>query len=237
MLFEICVTTPAAAMVATRAGAHRLELCSALDAGGLTPSAGLIREVRSITPLPVLVLIRPREGDFRYRQEERRVMLDDIRRCREAGVGVVIGALDDRGRIDVHFVQEMLEAADGQDVTFHRAFDLSADPFAALETLIDLGIPRVLTSGQAATAWEGRELLTQLQGQAAGRIAVMPGSGIRAAHIRALAEITGAREFHFSGREKAGAENGRSLPGLEPWHWESSEETIKGVLEGLITGG
>jgi copper homeostasis protein len=229
MLFEICITTPAAAQAATRAGAHRLELCSGLDTGGLTPSAGLIRRVRALTPLPVQVLIRTREGGFVYSAEEKETMLDDIAFCVGEGAGPVVGALDDLGRIDRDFLRQMLQAARGQPVTFHRAFDLAADPFEALEALIELGVPRVLTSGQAPTAWEGRGLLARLVRQAAGRIAVMPGSGIRPANIRALAEATGAREFHFSGREKVPG-NGRSLPGLDDWYWESSEKTIREVI-------
>ncbi len=159
-------------------------------------------------------------------------MVDDIRFCREAGAdGVVLGALDSNGRLDVAAMKTMLDAAGGMDITCHRAFDYAADPFEALETLIGLGVRRVLSSGQATTAFEGRFLLKQLVERAAGRIIVMPGAGLSAKNIREVAQVTGAREFHLTGRRKVVQPNpGGDIPGLEWWYWESEEEKIREVL-------
>lgn len=231
-MLEICAANLQSALAAQWAGAHRIELCCALDGGGLTPSAGLLREVCRRLDIPVQVLIRPREGNFCYDEREIAIMLDDIRFCRDMGAdGVVIGALDANGRINIPQMQAMLDAAAGMDVTCHRAFDYTADPFKALETLIGLGVRRVLSSGQAETAWEGRFLLQKLVEQAAGRIAIMPGAGLSAQNIREVAQITGAREFHLSGRKKVVQPNpGKDIPGLEWWYWESDVEKIREVL-------
>ena len=235
-MFEICVTNIQSALAAQNAGAARVELCSALDAGGLSPSAGLIREVCRQLQIPVNVLIRPREGNFSYSEIELAIMLDDIRFCREAGAaGVVIGGLHPAGQLDVPAMQAMTEAAAGLDITCHRAFDFSADPFEALEILINLGIPRLLSSGQAASAYEGRILLKKLVERAAGRISIMPGAGISAGNIREIAEVTAAREFHLSGRIKVQAPGKSDIPGLEQGYWESSEALIREVA--LALGG
>lgn len=233
MLFEICAVNIQSALAAQRAGAHRLELCSALDGGGLTPSPGTIRAVVQSVDLPAHVLIRPREGNFCYDKNELDIMLDDVRFCREAGAaGVVIGALDAKGHLDVPLLEALRDAAGPLDVTCHRAFDYTLDPFEALETLIALGFRRVLSSGQATTAFEGRFLLQQLVEKAAGRITVMPGAGISPKNIRMIALASAAREFHLTGRRKVVQPNaGGDIPGLEWWYWESSEEVIRATME------
>lgn len=238
-LLEICATNLQSALAAQRAGAHRIELCCAIDGGGLTPSPGLIRQVREQLHIPVNVLIRPREGNFCYTDAELAIMTDDIHFCREAGAdGVVIGALDERGKLHRAHMLAMLDAAAGLDVTCHRAFDYTADPFEALETLIGLGIGRVLSSGQAASAWAGRFLLGKLVEKAVGRIRIMPGAGLTAQNIRAVAEATGACEFHLTGRAKIVQPNpGGEIPGLEWWYWESAEANIREALEALKTKG
>lgn len=235
MLFEICAPNIQSAITAQRAGAHRIELCSALDGGGLTPSPGLIRAAKQTLSIPVHVLIRPREGNFLYDREELAIMLDDIRFCREAGVaGVVIGALNDAGALDLPKMKAMVDAAAGMDLTCHRAFDYAQNPFAVLEQLIDLGIRRILTSGQAGSAYEGRDFLAQLVEKAKGRIMIMPGAGISAGNIREIATTTGATEFHFSGRKKIVQPNpGGDIPGLEWWYWESEEQTIRETIAAL----
>lgn len=237
MILEICAVNIQSALVAQSAGMQRIELCSALDVGGLTPSLGLLRAVRKNLRIPINVLIRPREGNFCYTAPELAIMLDDIRHCREAGTdGVVIGALDNSGQIDVPAMQAMLDAADGMDVTCHRAFDFAADPAEALETLVSLGIRRVLSSGQASTAYEGRFLLQQLVKQAAGRISVMPGAGLSAKNIREVADVTGAMEFHFTGRKKVVQPNpGGEIPGLEWWYWESDADKLREIQDQLRT--
>jgi len=235
MLIEICTTNIQSALNAQRAGARRIELCSALDGGGLTPSSGLIRATREHLTIPVNVLIRPREGNFLYDEDELQIMLEDISFCRFAGVaGVVIGALNADGQLHKQQMEAMLEAAGDMDVTCHRAFDYTKDPFAALEQLIDLGIRRVLSSGQAITAFEGRFLLHQLVEKSAGRITMMPGAGISPKNILEIAKTTGAKEFHLTGRTKIIQPNpAGDIPGLEWWYWESNEAVIRETIEAL----
>lgn len=234
MRFEVCVTHLASVLAAERAGAHRVELCSALDVGGLTPSLGLIRAAVQAAGLPIYVLIRPREGDFCYRDGELAVMLDDIRACREVGAqGVVIGALRRDGTLHLPQLSALLAAAGDLDVTCHRAFDSTPDPFAALEQLAGLGIRRVLSSGQAETAFAGRFLLQKLVEHAAGRVTVMPGAGISALNIRAIAEASGALEFHFTAKKKVASSSTVGLPGLETGYWQSDEATIRKVLAAM----
>lgn len=241
MLVEICAANLLSAITAERAGAHRLELCSALDLGGLTPSPGFLREARRQVSLPIHVLIRPREGDFHYSDAEVAAMIEDIVFCRETGLeGVVIGALDAGGALDLPVIRALLDAAGPLDTTFHRAYDCSSrDPFELLEQLIDLGFHRLLTSGRAPTAMGGKDLIRKLVERASGRLAIMPGAGISSQNIGELAAATGAREFHLSARKKTpqvtdnlrGPEN--ALPGLEAgWHASDAMEIkqVKSML-------
>jgi copper homeostasis protein len=198
---EICAASLASALAAQAGGAHRIELCQNLEQGGITPSYGLIRQVRAQVSLPVFVLIRPRPGGFVYDAGELAIMRDDIAACRELGcAGVVLGALDAAGRADQAACQKLLQAAGSLEVTFHRAFDACPDQPQALEDIIALGCQRVLTSGGQATAEAGQSQLAALVAQAAGRIRIMPGAGISAANVRALAARTGAQEFHASAK-------------------------------------
>jgi copper homeostasis protein len=230
MVFEICAVNIQSALAAERAGAHRIELCSALDVGGLTPSQGLIRAAVHQLKIPVNVLIRPREGHFCYSENELDIMLDDIHFCREAGAkGVVVGALTIENQLDIPKMQAMKTMADDMEIVCHRAFDFTADPGVALEQLIALGYRRVLSSGQSATAWVGRFLLKKLIEQAANRITVMPGAGISADNIQDLAGTTRAQEFHFTGKKKI--EGKMDIPGLESWYWESDEALIREIIK------
>ncbi|MBC7774879.1 MAG: copper homeostasis protein CutC [Phycisphaerae bacterium] len=231
MKFEVCAVNIQSALAAQRAGADRIELCSALDAGGLTPSLGLIRAAIRALVIPVHVLVRPREGDFCYSDPELEIMLDDIRLCREAGAaGVVVGTLTEEGLLDLPKMKAMKAAAESLEVTCHRAFDFTPDPAEALEQLIEMGFGRVLSSGQSDSAFEGRLLLQKLVFQANNRIAVMPGAGINAENIKAITAISGAKDFHFTGKKKVSAKGGNDIPGLEPWHWESDEEAIRAII-------
>ncbi|MCS7035290.1 MAG: copper homeostasis protein CutC [Saprospiraceae bacterium] len=233
---EICSATLSSALAAQAAGAHRIELCSGLGVGGLTPSLGLLQAVRVCVSLPIYVLIRPREGHFCYSEGELSVMLRDIDLCRNAGAdGVVVGALDAQGRPHERYLRRLAATASGMGLTFHRAFDLVPTIDDALEMLIALGFERVLTSGQAPSAYEGRNRLRQLVEQAAGRITIMPGGGISAHNIRALAEATGAVEFHLSARAHVPAPYAAqaSLPGLTQEHWESDAQHIREVWKRL----
>jgi copper homeostasis protein len=198
---EICAFNLASAIVAQAAGADRIELCASPGEGGVTQSPGVIRTARETLRIAIYPIIRPRGGDFLYSDEEFRIMLRDIEYCKQVGCnGVVIGMLNADGTVDQGRCARLVEAAYPLGVTFHRAFDWAANPFEAMETIIQMGCERILTSGQKPTAMEGVELIDQLVREADERIVIMPGSGVRAANIVELAEKTGAAEFHTSAR-------------------------------------
>ncbi|MFI6262396.1 copper homeostasis protein CutC [Micromonospora sp. NPDC051006] len=198
--FEICIDSVEGAIAAEAAGADRVELCSALFEGGLTPSLGTIEvALRSVDRIRVHVIIRPRAGDFIFSEFEVEAMVRDVRAAVAAGAhGVVIGALTAEGDVDVATARRLIEAAGDASITFHRAFDMVRDPFQALEQLIDLGVSRVLTSGQEVSVLEGAPLIAELVRRAGERIIVMPGGGITPRNIARIVEATGAREYHFA---------------------------------------
>ena len=205
-ILEICAGSVASAIAARDGGAQRIELCAALEVGGVTPSEGLIAEARKVEGLVLNVIIRPRGGDFLYDSHETACMEEDIRTCKRLGVdGVVIGALTADGDIDTATCKRLINAADGMSVTFHRAFDMCRNPQKALEELIALGCHRVLTSGQAATAEAGTELLHKLVEQADGRIIIMPGCGVNSNNAAKILQATGANEIHASARKSVGS--------------------------------
>ena len=205
-ILEICAGSVESAIAARDGGAKRIELCAALEVGGVTPSAGLIAQARKVEGLTLNVIIRPRGGDFLYNEYEVACMEQDILTCKQYGVdGVVIGALTANGDIDTAICKRLIAAADGMSVTFHRAFDMCRDPRKALEELIGLGCDRVLTSGQATTAQAGIPLLKELVEQGAGRIIIMPGCGVSSANAAALLQATGATEIHASARRSVGS--------------------------------
>lgn len=205
-ILEICAGSVESAIAARDGGAQRIELCAALEVGGVTPSAGLIAEARKIEGLVLNVIIRPRGGDFLYNEHEAAYMEQDIRTCRELGVdGVVIGALTAEGDIDTTLCSRLIKAANGMSVTFHRAFDMCRDPKEALGQLISLGCHRVLTSGQAATAEAGIPLLKELVQQAGERIIIMPGCGVNSGNAARILKETGATEIHASARKSVGS--------------------------------
>lgn len=198
MILEVCIDSVEAALAASRGGAQRVELCADLLEGGVTPSAGLITTVRKQIKLDLFVIIRPRGGDFCYTDSEFAVMEAEIEHARGLGAdGVVVGVLGEDCRVDDARTRRLVELAAPLPVTFHRAFDHAPDLEAALEDVIATGARRVLTSGGAADAAAGAETIARLMRQAAGRISVMPGGGVRFANIAALA-ATGATEFHTS---------------------------------------
>ncbi|HMX40674.1 MAG TPA: copper homeostasis protein CutC, partial [Saprospiraceae bacterium] len=235
---EVCAGHIRSALAAQQAGADRIELCSALDSGGLTPSAGLIREAVLSLSIPVHVLIRPREGDFVYDEDELRLMCHDISLCRSLGAaGVVIGALDEQGGLHAPAMQQMADAAAGLHITCHRAFDSVPDPAAALEQLIGWGVGRVLSSGQAATAYEGRFLLKKCVEQAAGRIAIMAGAGISPQNIGAVRAETGVADLHLSGRRRVSPVwAGQRIAGLEWDYWQSDESVLREAIAAVKEG-
>ncbi len=202
-LVEICVDSIESATVAEAAGAGRIELCSALSEGGVTPSAGLIESVRRNTGIKLHVLIRPRGGDFLYSDNDLSVMRRDIDTAGEYGAdGIVTGILNRDGTVDLERTALLTEYASPMTVTFHRAFDLCRDPLKALEDIITAGAARILTSGQAGSAKEGAGLIKTLVAEAKNRIVIMPGAGIDEYNIALLASTTGATEYHLTGRRQ-----------------------------------
>ena len=196
---ESCCTDVEQIRRAQEADARRIELCENLAVGGVTPSAELLKAAISVAKVPVNVLVRPRGGDFVFSAAEADTMLRDIELCREAGAAaVVIGALDSRGDVDMPLMRRLCDAASGMSVTFHRAFDVCADPLAAFEDVLALGCDRLLTSGHESDAFKGRFFIAELVERAAGRIIVMPGCGVRRSNIARIAADTGAVEFHAS---------------------------------------
>ncbi|KZC17286.1 copper homeostasis protein CutC [Rhodanobacter sp. FW510-R12] len=201
MMLEIAANSVASALAAQEGGAGRVELCTALELGGLTPSHAQIALARERLRIPLYVLIRPRAGDFLYSELECEAMQRDIETCVALGCdGVVFGVLDADGDVDMARCCTLVAAAGKLGVTFHRAFDMSRDPVRALEDIVALGCERVLTSGARASAVEGAALIRELVAQAGGRLAVMPGAGVTAQNVAALAATTGAREFHASAK-------------------------------------
>ena len=201
-IFEVCLQSPADALQAQLGGADRVELCAALVEGGITPDYATVRQCIETVDLPVMVMVRPRGGDFCYSGAELDVMEANVSAIREMGAaGVVFGVLNYDGSIARPQVQRLVKAAGGLEVTFHRAFDVCRSPGEALEELIDLGAHRILTSGTEATAPEGAETITDLITAAAGRIKILPGSGLTPENIRRFLRITGATEYHATAFE------------------------------------
>ena len=206
VLVEVCVESVAGAYAAVVGGAERLELCASLAEGGLTPSAGLCQAVCAAVQVPVFAMVRPRAGDFLYDGTEVDVMARDIEALRDAGAaGIVTGALTADGDVDRRRMTEFVDLADGLPVTFHRAFDVCRDAAAAIEELCALGVSRLLSSGQKASAPEGKHRLREAVELAAGRLSVMAGAGVREDNVVRLVEFTGVREVHLSaaGRRKS----------------------------------
>jgi copper homeostasis protein len=194
---EVCVDTAAGLAEAVAGGADRIELCAALALGGLTPSAGLMA-VAASCPVPVMVMIRPRAGDFVWTETEVGMMEAEIAAARAAGLaGVVLGASLADGRLDVAMLRRLVVAAAGLDLTLHRAIDLTPDMGGALEQAVGLGFRRVLTSGGEKTAEAGASRIAAMVKQAAGRISIMPGSGVNPVNARMLMEL-GIAELHAS---------------------------------------
>ena len=199
LISEICIDSVEGAIAAEQAGANRVELCANLLEGGTTPSLGLMETTIARTKLPVQVMIRPRGGDFLYSDIEVEMMLRDIAAAKSARAGgVVFGCLTADGRIDAKLTEKLIAAARPLSITFHRAFDVSRDPLESLQTLIGLGIDRLLTSGQEPSVLEGAPLIKRLIELAAGRLIVMPGGGITPRNVARIIRETGVNEIHFA---------------------------------------
>lgn len=197
VLVEACVTSPEEATACFNAGADRVELCQDLSIGGLTPPTSDVTTVLSNGPGPTFVLVRPHADSFRLTPTEVDALADTVASLVQLGAdGVVIGMLDEAGRIDRAAVEEVVQAADGRPVTFHRAFDEVDDPLTEVNSLIRAGVSRVLTSGGADTAWQGRETLRALVEKCGDDLTVLGGGRIRGDHVRPLVEATGLTEVH-----------------------------------------
>ena len=198
MIIEACVNSAISAIEAQKGGADRVELCENLHDGGTTPSAGAIRFARKNLHIRLFVMIRPRGGDFLYSDDEFEIMKEDIKVARELGAdGVVFGILKPDGTIDLERMKTLVDLACPMGITCHRAFDMTADPFQAMEDLITLGIDRILTSGQQKTAPQGASLILKLIQRSNGRIIIMPGSGVKEDNFEELIRKTGATEVHI----------------------------------------
>jgi copper homeostasis protein len=198
MLLEICANSYESAINASIAGAHRIELCSELAIGGITPSYGLLKKVVTDLKIPVHVLIRPRSGDFTYSKDEFEIMKQNILFCKELGcAGIVSGILQKDQTIDQERTKELIELAKPMSFTFHRGFDWTPDPIKAVLQLVVLGVQRVLTSGQEANAEKGILLLKELQEIVENELIIMPGGGINSKNAFLFKE-SGFQEIHCS---------------------------------------
>jgi copper homeostasis protein len=221
---EVCASSINSVLAATTGGADRIELCQALPLDGLTPSHALISYCHNNLSIPVFVLIRPREGDFIYNDNETQIVMEDIDYCRNLGIkGVVVGFLDKDGEVDKARLKEAVKKAGAMDVTFHRAFDVCADWERALEDIIECGCSRILTSGQASDSYQGRELLKQIVAKAGERIKIIAGGGINPCNVRQILDYTKVREVHFSAKSPV-SDNGDDA------RFETSPELVREIV-------
>ena len=201
MVLEVCSFNIQSCIIAQQVGATRTELCDNPVEGGTTPSYGAIRQTREKISIELYPIIRPRAGTYFYDENEFAMMLQDIKVCKELGCdGISIGVQKQDGNIDTDRLKRIVDLAYPLGVTCNRVFDATPDAFRALEEIIESGCERILTSGQKPAALEGSDLINALIGQADCRIILMPGSGVRSDNITAIAERTGAEEFHTSAR-------------------------------------
>ena len=199
ILLEVCIDSIESARAAQAGGADRLEVCSCLSNGGTTPCYGLLKQCLAVLQLPVMMMIRPHDGAFIYSEDDIETMVADIDLAHSLGVqGVVFGALSEDRKVHVEHCTRLLSAAGSLETTFHRAFDLVADPIQSFDEIVQLGFNRLLTSGQAAHASEGVPLICQLVERGGDRISVIAGSGINADNARQIADATGVQELHGS---------------------------------------
>ena len=200
-ILECCVDSVESAIEAEKGGANRIELCSALVIGGLSPSKALFEKVKEQVNIKIHVLLRPRFGDFCYTDFEHEIIKQEIKMFKELGAdGVVIGTLKSDGSLNLEQMKELVEEADGMSITLHRAFDMCADPFRTLEEVKELGIHTILTSGQKNSCIDGKDLLGQLIKKANREVDILIGGGVDVSVIPALYESTGATSYHMSGK-------------------------------------
>lgn len=245
-VLEVCVDSVESAIAAYRGKATRLELCSDLVVGGMTPSVELFRMVKEETNLPVHVLIRPRFGDFLYTEFEYELMCRQIHTyVKEGADAFVIGSLNEDGTLNEEQMNGMISCAGGRKITLHRAFDMARDSFEALEAAKGLGVNTILTSGGAKNCYEGRDVISELL-KRAGDTEILIGGGVDAENVRLLTQEMPARSFHMSGKEIIQSRMryrnkavSMGLPGISEYEiWRTDEKRIRSVsevLEGLKT--
>ena len=198
---EVCIDNIESLHYAQQGGATRIELCSSLALGGLTPSAGLMQAAARYATVPVYAMIRPRQGDFLFSGQDTEIMLADIHAARQAGLqGVVVGILDHQGQVDTDTLRELVKQAGSLGVTFHRAIDLCPAPFDALEHIMAAGCERVLTSGQQSNALAGAGMIKRMVDYCGSRLSIMAGAGVTAGNVAEIIDKTGVREVHLSGK-------------------------------------
>ena len=206
---EICLSGIDSAIAAQEGGADRVELCENLIEGGTTPSQGTIAVVREHLDIDIMVMVRPRGGDFLYTALEFEVMKQDVKLMHQHGVtGVVFGLLNPNGTIDKARTAELIDLAGERQVTFHRAFDMTRDPYEALDDLLELGVQHILTSGQALTAIQGLDVIAELQKRAGDALTIMPAVNVTAANARHIVETANLREIHVGSNTKTQVTSG-----------------------------
>ena len=226
-ILEACVDSVRSAIEAEKGGASRVELCSDLVIGGVSPSIPLFRQIRKYTDLRIRVLLRPRYGDYCYDSYEFEELKEEVSLFREEGAdGVVVGILNPDGTLNTEQLSELKQEAGSMEITLHRAFDVCADPFQALEQAVEMGFDTILTSGQAPTAWEGRDLLRELQKKSRGRIEILAASGIGPEPIRNLIPFTGISSYHMSGKAELESAMTFRKKGIGLGLYESSDYKI-----------
>jgi len=206
MILEVCVDSYTSMITAKKAGADRIELCSALNIGGLTPSYGLMKKAKELKDIEVFVMIRPRSGDFLYDDNEFETMKNDISLVKEMGFqGIVTGVLLSNGKIDLERMKELVKAAHPLKVVLHRAFDDAKDPIEDIPKLIEMGVCRILTSGQRENALEGAKFIGEIQKSFGASITIMPGCGVNENNLEEIYKLTGCTHFHLSGKVNVGS--------------------------------
>ncbi|MCL4124209.1 UNVERIFIED_CONTAM: hypothetical protein GTU68_004233 [Idotea baltica] len=230
MKLEICANSFQSAKNAEEAGAHRIELCSELEVGGITPSYGLIKQVVEKLAIETYVLIRPRSGNFTYLESEFEIMKHDIQVCKDLGCsGIVSGILMDNNKLDVLRTQELIELSKPLSFTFHRAFDCVPNPWEVFDQLVDLGVDRILTSGQEDSAESGLEFLKQLKDKSNERVIILPGGGVNPTNIMAF-KTAGFKEVHASASKPISDKNWSAYFG-DTQNTVSDLETMRAILK------
>lgn len=241
-VLEVCTDCVQSAVNADNAGADRIELCSNLVIGGVTPGMALFKLVKKYTDIKIRVLLRPRYGDYSYNAYEFEQLKEEVQMYRELGAdGVVMGILRPDGRLDVDRMSELKRLAGNMDTALHRAFDACINPMETMEQAVSLGMKTILTGGQCGNAWDGRELLKALYEKSAGRIEILAAGGINAEVMDKLIPLTGITSYHMSGKievdsmmtyRKAGSSMG--LPERDEYVlWQTSEEKVKQAVQVL----